>query len=335
MANSAFHSQEKKIDHAMCDAYRLSIAKARKERKAGRRMQSQDYLNSTASAWQAWCRNALKENKQTIISVGVGLLVVVVAWKYFYKTMSNNGEKGEPDEGNDKTRSEKSTSSKTKETSKCKRSIAENGESRENSESEENLNDDEEFLIGKGERKIKVIIRRGDITREEVNVIVNAANGRLQHGGGVARAIAVKAGIGIDKEGKDKLKQRGSALNVSEVLHTYGYDLKATYVLHAVGPIRGRDSHFHSLLEETFKNCLKYADEELEAKSIALPLISSGIFGGQKKECADALFEAVNKFVENETFKNVEEIRLVNIDAEATDAIKASFSKSKAGQSAS
>ncbi|XP_033101513.1 uncharacterized protein TM_0508-like, partial [Anneissia japonica] len=177
------------------------------------------------------------------------------------------------------------------------------------------------------ERGITVSIRQGDITDEDVDVIVNAANGRLQHGGGVARAIAMKAGEEINVDGQRALSgRRGRELKVSEVLHTGGYNLKAKYVIHAVGPIRGKDNPFSYLLKRTFYHCLEYADVSLEARSIAIPLISSGVFGGNKDECADALLCAVKEFSQDDSFKTVNEIRLINIDAEATRAINTTFS---------
>ncbi|XP_071949234.1 macro domain-containing protein lin2902-like isoform X2 [Antedon mediterranea] len=178
-------------------------------------------------------------------------------------------------------------------------------------------------------RGINVIIKKANITLETVDVIVNAANGRLMHGGGVARAIAVKAGPEIDIEGEKKLQERGHTLGVSEVLHTKGYKLDAKFVIHAVGPIQGRNDQFQSKLKKTFFNCLSYADEKLKAKSIAIPLISSGIFGGQKMECAKALIDSINSFVDDDKFEHVKEIRLVNIDSQATDAITQLSSKLK------
>ncbi|XP_071948627.1 O-acetyl-ADP-ribose deacetylase-like [Antedon mediterranea] len=171
------------------------------------------------------------------------------------------------------------------------------------------------------DREVTVTVIQGDITEEQVDVIVNAANGRLQHGGGVARAIASKAGNEINKEGQRKLNLReGHKLNVSEVLHTSGYNLPAKYVIHAVGPVRGKDHSFRPLLHKTFLNCLEYA-EMLEAQSIAIPLISSGIYGGGKSECAESLVNAVIEFSQNHDFMILKTIRLVNIDDEATRAI--------------
>ncbi|XP_033126434.1 uncharacterized protein LOC117124335 [Anneissia japonica] len=182
---------------------------------------------------------------------------------------------------------------------------------------------DVEYTIG----GVKVIIRHGDITNENVDVIVNAANGELQHGSGVAKAIAMKAGRRIHEEGQRLLKKRRHALNVSEALHTNGYNLKAKYVLHAVGPRYGKNPNFQSLLKKTFLNCLEYADEILEATSIAVPLISSGVFGGNKEECAKLLCESICQSVQSEKCQNLKTICLVNIDVEATTAIQDMFKK--------
>ncbi|XP_033126435.1 uncharacterized protein PFB0145c-like [Anneissia japonica] len=191
-------------------------------------------------------------------------------------------------------------------------------------ETEKSSGSSSKITVGKG---VKVIVRQADITSEDVDVIVNAANSRLKHDGGVAKAIAVKAGRALDVEGQRKLRERGSALNVSEVLHTGGYNLNAKYVLHAVGPIRQhanwhKHDQFYQLLKDTFFNCLEYADEELKAKRIAIPLISSGNFGGGKRECAKALATSVNDFAQIDKLRSLKEIRLVNIDAEATQEIQ-------------
>ncbi|XP_071946686.1 uncharacterized protein [Antedon mediterranea] len=188
---------------------------------------------------------------------------------------------------------------------------------------------DVKFVLPGG---ITVTVRQGDITEENVDVIVNAANGQLQHGSGVARAIADKAGRRIHEEGQWKLKRRQGPLNVTEVLHTAGYNLNGTYVIHAVGPRRNEyknKDEFVQCLERTFLNCLEYADAELEARSIAIPLISSGIFGGNKVESAQSLLNSILRFVKNGKHRasTIKEIHLVNIDVEATSEIQDVFNK--------
>ncbi|XP_033126507.1 macro domain-containing protein LMOf2365_2748-like [Anneissia japonica] len=172
------------------------------------------------------------------------------------------------------------------------------------------------------EREIEVIIRRGDIADEDVDVIVNGVDGKLR-GGAVARDISMEAGEGISEERKQKMSDReGRELEVTEVLHTGGHNLKAKYVLHAVGPPSKLDNQFSYLLKQTFYNCLEYADVNLEVTSIAIPLIGSGVVGGRMEDCAESLVHAVKNFSQNYSFKTVNEIRLVNIDAEATSSIE-------------
>ncbi|XP_071947424.1 uncharacterized protein [Antedon mediterranea] len=176
-----------------------------------------------------------------------------------------------------------------------------------------------EITVGRG---IKIIIKQDDITLEDAEVLVNAANGELKHNGGVAKAIAVKAGNEINKEGQEKLRSlKDHQLEVGEMLHTRGYNLKAKYVIHAVGPTYKMKQAFQALLEMTFFNCLEYADSNLEASSISIPLISSGNFGGKKQQCAKALAVSIKEFVKVDKARCLKEIRLVNIDSEATQEI--------------
>ncbi|XP_033098371.1 uncharacterized protein LOC117102258 isoform X1 [Anneissia japonica] len=138
----------------------------------------------------------------------------------------------------------------------------------------------------------KVIIHHGDITDEDVDVIVNAANCNLEHGGGVALAIAKRAGPELEREGNDIIHRRGYRLQVGEVVETMGYNLKARHVIHAVGPNRQSRYKFRRDLFNTFCNCLEHASK-LNAKSIALPLISAGLYGGDLQECAEELANAL------------------------------------------
>ena len=120
---------------------------------------------------------------------------------------------------------------------------------------------------------------KGDITELEVDAIVNAANSRLKMGGGVAGAILRKGGWSIQEE-CDKI----GYCPVGGAVITGAGRLKARYVIHAVGPRMGEGDEDRKLRDATL-NSLKLAEEH-GVRSIALPAISTGIFGFPKDRCA-------------------------------------------------
>ena len=125
----------------------------------------------------------------------------------------------------------------------------------------------------------KLVLLQGDITEMDTDVIVNAANKDLILGAGVAGAIRTKGGPTIQEE----CKHIGGA-PVGGAAITTGGDLKARYVIHAVGPRMGEGDEDRKLADAT-RNSLKLANEKGLA-SIAFPAISTGIFGFPKDRCA-------------------------------------------------
>jgi O-acetyl-ADP-ribose deacetylase (regulator of RNase III) len=115
---------------------------------------------------------------------------------------------------------------------------------------------------------------RGDITREAVDAIVNAANPALARGGGVCGAIFAAAGP--DLAGACAVLE---GCDTGDAKATPGFDLPARWVIHAVGPVwRGGDHGEAGQLASAYRRCLAVADD-LGATSLALPAISTGIFG--------------------------------------------------------
>jgi O-acetyl-ADP-ribose deacetylase (regulator of RNase III) len=132
-----------------------------------------------------------------------------------------------------------------------------------------------------------------DITGMNTDAIVNAANERLQNGGGVCGAIFEKAGLTELQEACDKI---GHCPTGSAVI-TPGFKLKAKYVIHAVGPVwRGGTHHEEQQLKGCYLASLKLADEN-HLESIAFPLISSGIYGYPKDKAIEAAVEAIQEFL--------------------------------------
>lgn len=119
-------------------------------------------------------------------------------------------------------------------------------------------------------------LARGDITKEAVDAIANAANEALRGGGGVDGAVHRAAGPGLLEE----LRRRyPDGTPTGTAVATEGYDLPARWVLHAVGPVwRGGAHREEELLVGAYRSCLRLADE-LGASIVAFPAISMGIYG--------------------------------------------------------
>jgi O-acetyl-ADP-ribose deacetylase len=133
---------------------------------------------------------------------------------------------------------------------------------------------------------------RGDITRLEVDAIVNAANNSLMGGGGVDGAIHAAAGAGLKWE---CLQLGGCATGQARM--TRGYDLPARSVIHAVGPVyHGGHRGEAGLLRSCYERSLALA-EETGVASVAFPCISTGAFGYPKAEACDIAVSAVEDWL--------------------------------------
>ncbi|ABL77604.1 ADP-ribose-binding protein [Thermofilum pendens] len=135
-------------------------------------------------------------------------------------------------------------------------------------------------------RGLSIRLAQCDITEADTEAIVNAANSYLKHGGGVALAIVRKGGDVIQRESDEWVKRYGPVPE-GEVAVTGAGKLKAKYVIHAVGPKYG-DPLGDEKLARAISNSLLKA-EELGLKSIALPAISTGVFGYPYRRCAEIM----------------------------------------------
>jgi O-acetyl-ADP-ribose deacetylase (regulator of RNase III) len=170
-------------------------------------------------------------------------------------------------------------------------------------------------------------IIQGDITIEEVDAIVNAANEHLQHGGGVAWAISKKGGATIQKESDDWIRQHGRVSH-SRPAWTSGGQLPAKYVIHAVGPVWG-DGDEDDKLESAVTGSLRVADE-LKCASLAMPAISTGIYGFPKDHAARIIFAALEKYF-LETSSSLKTVKLALYDQPTVDVFLNSW-RDKWGQ---
>lgn len=177
--------------------------------------------------------------------------------------------------------------------------------------------------------RLTIHVTQGDIVREKVDVIVNAANGSLMHGGGVAGAVSCAGGRRLDDESRDWVRQHGRVPD-GEVAYTSGGAMKhLKYVIHAVGPIYrgGRHREEEKLYNAVFNSLVKAT--ELKCKSISIPAISSGIFGYPKEECAVVFFRAIKDYIRQFGDKNLELIRLCNFDYPTVSVFVKEFDRTR------
>lgn len=178
---------------------------------------------------------------------------------------------------------------------------------------------------------LKVVVCHGDITKENTDIIVNACNEHLDHAGGVSYAIAQAGGRVVEQESDEYVKRHGY-VKVGEVATTSSGYLSCKNIIHAVGPqwkVDGPEETkkiFHKLFHNVYKAALK-----VNAKSMAMPAISSGIFGVPKNVCAKATFSFLTELDNYLALdsKSSFEVRLVNIDVETVNAFTSAMNKWK------
>ncbi len=163
----------------------------------------------------------------------------------------------------------------------------------------------------------RLTVVQGDITAQEVDAIVNAANARLMHGGGVAAVIARKGGPVIQQESREWVRRHGPVPH-DRPAYTSAGNLPARYVIHAVGPVWGSGDE-DAKLRAAVQGALARADE-LGLASIALPAISTGIFGFPKERAARVIYTAIQDYFTAHPDSGLQEVRLVLYDRPTLEA---------------
>jgi putative ATPase len=165
-----------------------------------------------------------------------------------------------------------------------------------------------------------VMALKGDLTRQPVEAVVNAANENLQHGGGVAQAIVRTGGRVIQEESDAWVRDHGP-VGRGQAAVTTGGMLIASHVIHVVGPIyRPGQPNAEILRDAVFAALDAAAGHEL--RSIAFPAISAGIYGYPPEEATAVIAEAVAGWLETNP-NDLVEVRLVGF----SDEIAASFAR--------
>ncbi|MGR4847949.1 O-acetyl-ADP-ribose deacetylase [Streptomyces sp. LARHCF252] len=159
---------------------------------------------------------------------------------------------------------------------------------------------------------------RGDITRESVDAIVNAANSSLLGGGGVDGAIHRRGGPAILEDcRKLRASHFGKGLPTGQAVATTAGGLDARWVIHTVGPVFSATEDRSDLLASCYRESLRVADE-LGARTVAFPAISTGVYRYPMEDAARIAVDTVRT-----ARTDVEEVRFVLFDAPAYEVFAA------------
>jgi O-acetyl-ADP-ribose deacetylase (regulator of RNase III) len=171
-----------------------------------------------------------------------------------------------------------------------------------------------EFIFPSGQR---VQLVRSDLTQEQVDAIVNAANTGLQHGGGVAGAIVRRGGPTIQQESDEWVRQHGPVSH-EEPAYTRAGNLPCKYVIHAVGPVWGSGDE-DAKLAAAVTGSLSLA-ARLRLDSIALPAISTGVFGFPKERAARVMLSSIRAYIIENPSDHPQLVRLTMLDQTTLEA---------------
>ncbi|MFD0375361.1 O-acetyl-ADP-ribose deacetylase [Streptomyces sp. NPDC127112] len=159
---------------------------------------------------------------------------------------------------------------------------------------------------------VRITLVQGDITAQEVDAVVNAANSSLLGGGGVDGAIHRRGGPEVLAACQDLRRSHyGKGLPTGRAVATTAGRLPAEHVIHTVGPVWSREEDRSELLASCYRESLRVADE-LGARTVAFPAISTGIYGWPMDDGARIAVETVRG-----ARTDVEEVRFVLYDEHA------------------
>jgi O-acetyl-ADP-ribose deacetylase (regulator of RNase III) len=169
----------------------------------------------------------------------------------------------------------------------------------------------------------EITLVQGDITAQDTDAIVNAANSSLMGGGGVDGAIHRRGGPAILEDCKRIRAERyPDGLPTGEAVVTGAGDLPARWVIHTVGPVYSKSEDRSDLLRSCVVQSLERADE-VGARTVAFPAISTGVYRYPLEEAASTLVRAARQ-----AQTAIEEIRFVLFDDDAYSAFAKAFDQS-------
>jgi O-acetyl-ADP-ribose deacetylase (regulator of RNase III) len=160
---------------------------------------------------------------------------------------------------------------------------------------------------------MEITVVQGDITSQEVDAVVNAANRRMRGGGGVDGAIHRAGGPAVLE---DCVRRFPDGLATGDAGWTTAGEMPARWVIHVVGPHHSAGQTDRGLLTSCYRRALEVADE-VGARSVAFPLVSAGIYGWPKDDAVDAAVETLRA-----SPTQVEEARLVAFDTATYELIR-------------
>lgn len=166
-----------------------------------------------------------------------------------------------------------------------------------------------------------VVVLAGDITEQRVAVVVNAANEHLKHGGGVAAAISSAGGPQIQAESDRYVEKRGP-LEPGEAATTTAGKMRASWVVHVVGPRYSGDRERDERLLRMAVNAALDASAQTGGRTVAMPAISTGVFGFPMEQATHVICATVADWVTSNRGR-LDEVRLIGFNAEAARAFAA------------
>ena len=182
---------------------------------------------------------------------------------------------------------------------------------------------------------VRIEAVRGDITREQVDAIVNAANAALTPGGGVSGAIHRAAGSSLESECRQvRSSVYPDGLPVGAAVATGAGTLPARWVIHTVGPDARHGQTDPALLASAYRSCLREA-VDVGARSIAFPAVSAGIFGWDMQVVADIAVDVVRDTADSGAAGGLELVRFVLFNDEGLQAFTDALARPAGGAPAS
>lgn len=175
-------------------------------------------------------------------------------------------------------------------------------------------------VILEGSHRVELVF--GDITKEKVDAIVNAANTYLVHGGGVAGAISKAGGPTIQQQSSEWVRLHGPVTHRSPA-YTRAGKLPCQFIIHAVGPIWGEGGESHKLIDAVHGS-LELA-EKMKMTTLAIPAISTGIYGFPVPLAAKVILESIRDYFAAHPESGEKLIRIVLYDQETTLVFQKAF----------